>query len=716
MYVGHIDDQGEKEHLKEHLLKVANLCSKFAESIGLGDLAYVIGLLHDVGKYSEKFQKKLLGKSDIRVDHSTAGGQLIYDLIGIQPLAYPIFGHHGGLPNGGSEHDSSTDGTLYGRLKKSIECYDDYKAEINIPKISFPDINYLDDDGITYSLVFRMLFSCLVDADYLETERFMQSGKVQRDGFDDIDMLYERISNYIKQFDNPQNELNKRRTEILSQCSTAAESEKGLFALTVPTGGGKTISSMLFALKHAQKNNLKRVIYVIPYTSIIEQNAKVFKEILGDQNVIEHHSNVIYSNDENSYNNKHLATENWDAPIIVTTNVQFFESFFSSKPSKCRKLHNVAESVIIFDETQMFPRDFLKPCMSTISNLIYSYNCSAVFCTATQPSLNFLIPKEIDYQEIVLDKIKLSEDLKRTDIIDSGFVDDEALFDKLKNERQALCIVNTKRQAQVLYSNEMDNKDEWFHLSTLITPNDRRCMLKEIKRRLDSGEPCRLISTSLVEAGVDLDFPTVFRAYAGLDSIIQAAGRCNREGKLKEGEKLRLGEVYIFRPDEKYNTPSSIKFPLEAFLSVKNRFKKLDSLEAIDYYYKSLFHQAGDLLDKSDILGKLNKNKNQQSYPFRDVEQLFKIISEDTVNIIIPSNEESQKLLSQLKYAGPNRQLIRSISQYCVSIYTNQLTNLKETGCLEQIDESYYYITSLSLYDNSTGLKVNSDSGKNYWA
>ena len=380
-----------------------------------------------------------------------------------------------------------------------------------------------------------MLYSCLVDADFLDTEAFMSGSNAGRSGYDPLPVLLERLSEYISPWRTPTTELNRNRCAILEQCLEKASGPRGIYTLTVPTGGGKTVSSLAFGLKHAVKNGMKRVIYVVPYTSIIEQNAAVFREILGENNVVEHHSGVcLDEDDETNRLNRflRLAAENWDAPVIVTTAVQFFESFYSNRPSQCRKLHNVANSVVIFDEAQMLPTCHLLPCVGVMANLAARFRSTIVLCTATQPVLADLFRKFYPNQQIqeICPEIGDSfQKFRRVTYRDGGKLSNSALAEALSRENQVLCIVNTRKAAQEVFN--LLPQEGRFHLSTLLYPEHRKEVLNTVRKRLKDGLPCRVVSTSLIEAGVDVDFPAVYREIAGLDSIAQAAGRCNREGK-----------------------------------------------------------------------------------------------------------------------------------------------------------------------------------------
>ena len=371
------------------------------------------------------------------------------------------------------------------------------------------------------------------------------------------------FDNYItKNFFNEDNArynepINRRRRKILQECiSSGSNTTENLMSLTVPTGGGKTIASMAFALNNAIKNGRQRIIYVIPYTSIIEQNAKVFAGIFGGENVVEHYSSAEYDDTDSEEGNiKRLATENWDAPIIVTTNVQFFESLFSNRTSKCRKLHNIANSVIIFDEMQIIPEGFLKPCLKSIEQLTKQYNCTAVICTATQPSLEKFFERQV-INEICSEVENNYDFFRRTTItVLERKLTKEEMSERLKNNSKVLCIVNKKKSANEIFE-MLKDEENTFCLTTNLCSVHRSKILQQIKSCLEENKSCRVISTSLVEAGVDLDFPCVYREKAGLDNIIQSAGRCNREGKFSKEDSL----TFVFTlSDEKIIFAQSLR-------------------------------------------------------------------------------------------------------------------------------------------------------------
>lgn len=539
-YCAHKD--GDREQLvREHLQGTAELAAEFAEKFGKADWGYCCGLLHDIGKYSGEFQTKIRENPDLRVDHSTAGAKVCNELGGYyQCMTYCIAGHHAGLPDLGRRGLPSS---LCDRLDKKICDYSAYKSEIKIPELkTMPfDPAQVTDPNFSLAAFIRMLYSCLVDADFLDTERFMKDGVVERDSGESMEMLFHKLQDHVADWlkNNDNMTINGRRSEILRNCLEQGKSPKGLFQLTVPTGGGKTVASLAFALRHAVEHHLDRVIYVIPYTSIIEQNAQVFREILGSENVLENHSNVDYEDSE-EFKPLQLAAENWDKPVVVTTNVQFFESLYANKSSKCRKLHNIVNSVIIFDEAQMLPANYLKPCMVMIEELLQQYGISIVLCTATQPALQQFLPEKYVARELCPRRDEQFRFFERVTYQNIDTVTEEEMVEKLQQEQQALCIVNTRKRAQKLYE-RLKGKGV-YHLSTSMYPAHRRRVLTAIRKRLKDKKRCIVISTSLVEAGVDLDFASVYRELAGVDSIIQAAGRCNRNGERVKEESV----VHIF--------------------------------------------------------------------------------------------------------------------------------------------------------------------------
>lgn len=702
-FLAHISEDGREQTVAEHLFGTAELCAKFAATFDAEDLGRLAGIAHDIGKYSQAFQRRLHGGP--KVDHATAGAFECFKMN--QPfVAFAIAGHHGGIPDGGSKTDSSDKATFFARMnrakKNTLEDYSTWSAEISLPTAKFPKLNGSSADAMFFT---RMLYSCLVDADFLDTESFMD-GASRKSIDTPIDELECRLMAYISGWFPPKGKLNKQRCAILNRCLEQGKSQKpGLFTLTVPTGGGKTVASLAFALKHAKANGLSRVVYVIPYTSIIEQNAAKFREILGAENVLEHHSGVLYdTNDESDAKNIRMAkaTENWDVPVVVTTAVQFFESLFSNRPSKCRKLHSLANSVIIFDEVQMLPVPFLRPCVYAISQLVKNYGASAVLCTATQPSLgrifeDFLPSKpaiELCPPDTYDGRILRRVSFKRDDIPDA-----KALADRLNALPQVLCVVNLRKTAQDVFA--LLEKDGSFHLSTTMYPAHRDMVLKEIKDRLGKGLPCRVVSTSLIEAGVDVDFPAVFREEAGLDSILQAAGRCNREGKRPSSESI----VTVFKADS--SVPELFRKNVDAGHTALNSSANPDSPEAITHYFNEILDLTGKYgQDTNGIMSMIEDG----AMPFRDISEKFRLIEQNTRTIYIPLGD-GEALVERLRSGERNRALFRELGRYSVNAYENVFRALDMAGALELLEDGSAILCDMDQYDELTGLNLKPESG-----
>ncbi|OQY11855.1 MAG: hypothetical protein B6I30_05995 [Desulfobacteraceae bacterium 4572_187] len=703
----------EWQPLEKHLKNVAEIARSFAESFDAGDWGYLAGFWHDIGKYSDEFQLKLSVQegSDAhietkpgRVDHSTAGAQHAFKSLSDNGklLAYAIAGHHAGLLDGKSD-----DACLYKRLKKeSIPNYSSCPEHIlNTKKLgNLPfDLNIHDPKqfGFQISFFIRMIYSCLVDADFLDTEAFIDKGKsLWRKGYPTLTELDNMLSFALNQLvkDASKTPINKQRAAILKDCLGAAGSSQGLFSLTVPTGGGKTLSCLAFAIKHALKYNLKRIIYVIPYTSIIEQNAAVFRDILGENAVLEHHSN--FEPDEEDHRSR-LASENWDAPVIVTTNVQFFESLYRSRSSRCRKIHNIAGSVVILDEAQMLPVPLLKPCLEVLKELSSSYRTSIVLCTATQPALSTTETFKEGLEgvrEIVSDPGKLYIDFKRVHIEKLPLISDDELAKRLKKYRQVLCIVNTRGHARCIFERIRDGKEGCYHLSALMCSEHRTATLNKIRSALLDGSPCRVVSTQLVEAGVDIDFPVVFRSAAGIDSIAQAAGRCNREGKLLEG-----GRVFVFSPEDGL-PPGHFRQTAQTAEGVMRRHDDFLSLEAVTEYFRTLYWMKGEKLDEYRILDDLGEDAINGNFPFRGIDKKFKIIEDGAISIIIPWNRESEKIISGLRYSEYPALFARKAQRFTVQVYPKVLSSLECAGSVERLHDQYCVLINMDLYRDDLGL------------
>ena len=710
--------------LHDHLVNVATLAEGFAGRFGARPWGYACGLLHDIGKASALFQQRVRGETERKVDHSTAGARHVHDAwkyVG-KLMAYCIAGHHSGLADGQSNDRSS----LAHRLDPARHPINDYAAwraclgadAEPAPPTTFPFDPRSKGTGFRLAFFLRMLFSCLVDADRLDAESVGDTDRSARRGaYPALTELAERLDEHLAKFvaDTP---VKLIRAEVLASCREAAELAPGLFSLTVPTGGGKTLSSLAFALHHALRHGLSRVVYVIPYTSIIEQNARVFRQALGDKDgefVVEHHSNLVF--DEGAEDDRpHPATENWDAPVIVTTAVQFFESLYSHKAGRCRKLHNLAGSVIILDEAQMLPLPYLLPCIEALRELTATYGTSVVLCTATQPALSASDDPDAGLKggltgvrEIMPDPVALYASLRRVTVQHMGELAEPALAERLAGEAQTLCIVNTRRQARRLFDalrGGADAPEGLFHLSALMCPPHRTETLDRIRQALADGRPCRVVSTTLVEAGVDVDFPVVYRAEGGIDSIAQAAGRCNREGRLESGQ------VHVFRPEGGL-LPGHFRRTAQAARSVVDRHRgDLLHPDAVRDYFLELYWQAGQgSLDAKKILERLTSDASRGWFPFKEIGQDFQLIESAAQGLIIPYDDSAHAVVRALDALKPGERansIMRRAQRHTVSLYTRELERLEREGAVRRTgpEKQFFVLANMSLYSPEVGLDV----------
>lgn len=710
----------EPHSLIEHLNGTADLAEQFAGKFNSSIWGKTLGLAHDQGKSTEKWQKYLRLKSGYfddeahlegkagKVDHSTAGAKLTEEIYGKligRFLGYCIAGHHAGLP------DWNADGpegkcSLHYRLSNCSNSeltgnYIDLLRNIKIEKCPW----LFDNTKIDLALWIRMLFSCLVDADFLDTEKYMNiEQSEERFGYKSMNELLSLFNVYMseKTKNAEKTIVNIIRQSILSDCRKAAEKRPGIFSLTVPTGGGKTLSSLAFALEHAVKYNLDRIIYVIPYTSIIEQNASVFKYAVGEDQVIEHHSNLDI---DDSTTKTRLAAENWDAPLIVTTSVQFFESLFAAKSSRCRKLHNIVNSVIILDEAQLVPVDYLQPILQTMELLSKNYNVTFVISTATQPAFekrtNFNGLPENSITEIISNVSEIYQKLDRVTIHCpddyNKSTDWMEIAEKMDTEKQVLCIVSDRKSCRELYKML---KPGAYHLSALMCGQHRSDIINEIKLKLKNNLLVKVVSTQLVEAGVDLDFPVVYRALAGLDSIAQAAGRCNREGKLERGH------VHIFVPPKKA-PPGILRKAAEttATMLLNGLIKPLDH-KNFEQFFSELYWKASSL-DVNGIINLLKPDDFKDcGIQFRTAAEKFRIIDDSMQKTILVPYCEGEQFLELLKKNGPERRLLRKLQRYSVNIYTRDFIQMQTRGALIEVAPDLFALATTIDYDYSTGLNV----------
>jgi CRISPR-associated endonuclease/helicase Cas3 len=727
-------DRSDWEPLRVHLEEVAALAGEFAAAFGAGEWGRLAGLWHDLGKYHPRFQQRL-GDESIRQPHSGAGAALAWDKGEHGLLTWPIAGHHSGLANKAN---------LRGRLKG--DAVDELAgSRPNVPQdlleesppVAPPDIVA---DPARREMWIRFLFSALVDADRLCTERFCDGTRAAKRAGSAasierlVGLLEEELARIASSLSAEARErpINQARAHIARACLEAAPLPPGLFALTVPTGGGKTLAAMRFALHHARAHGLRRVIVVIPFTSIIEQNARHYARIFGAENVVEHHSNLDVErrrreNGESVADWQDLAAENWDAPIVVTTTVQFFESLFTNHPSRARKLHNVARSVVVLDEVQSLPPELLHTILDGLGQLVAWYGCSIVLSTATPPALRARdgLPFGLqNVREIVDDPAGLARALRRvryewpelSDLdkrVDPDRVD--ALWSELAAEVAAndtvLVVVHRRADARLLAKllEARVGTDSVLHLSALMCPAHRLNVLEEVRSRLNAHLPCRLVSTQLIEAGVDVDFPVVYRALGGLDSIVQAAGRCNREGR------LGLGRVVVFRaPTMPPRGVPAKGFEAACVLLRAARAEgqplEADDPETQDRFFRSLY-TASDL-DARGI------QRLRCELQFEEVAKKFRMIEDGFTHTVIVPYKESCRLAGELaealKRGDPRlRDRFRALQPYTVSVHKSAFERIERAGALMEICEGLHMLRPESAhhYGQKYGLVVGDDIG-----
>jgi CRISPR-associated endonuclease/helicase Cas3 len=765
---------GHWHDLIDHLQSVAEIAKVFAEQLKLGKLGYYAGLWHDLGKYNSKFQDYLQQCHDDEIsgnkqkrrgpNHKTYGAVFADEHCSF--LAPIIQGHHGGLP-------------CFDEMEETCDEFLDQLQELdsyeNVLELATQDLgmlnpsedldemleSILEDDPLVADVIYRLLFSCLIDADHLDTERHFEKDNAEareRYSREEIAKLWSTFEIIQKEFaaksqqKNPDSTVNPIREEVYQACLTAAVQKPGIFRLAVPTGGGKTLSGLAFALKHADENDLQRVIVAVPYTSIIEQTVNVYREILGTENVLEHHSAVkaefftgkekedfqVDEGAQRSQAQARLVTQNWDAPLIVTTTVQLFESLFGHRPSKCRKLHNIVKSVIILDEVQTLPISLLQPIVSMLEELVRRYQVSVVLCTATQPALDSVSGYFKGFESsLITDIIEPNracehfQQLKRVEYDYSSIQTKEKwswerLAVDLRTHPQALTILNTRKDAlailsalgiasdkyletespQDLVQSVLENRENSIlHLSTLLCGAHRQAVLTEVRNRLDPKQlrPCLLISTQVVEAGVDLDFPTVYRALGPLDRIVQAAGRCNREGR-RSASKSR---VVIFDPEEGSLPRKGSEYEKATHqahsLLLDSDFDPHNPLN-FKGYFESLY-----MIENTDgkKIQDLRKNHN-----FPKVAEKFKLIENNTVPIVVRYNETVNHLLRDIERRGFWSSDYRKLQPYIVNLPEWEFRKAKQDGTVEPlIGSDSIFVLASGIYHPIRGVPIGEDPG-----
>lgn len=721
-YYAHTREDGERQTVKAHLTGVSEKAEKFSVDL-LKPLAKKASLYHDIGKYALNFQKRL-DDDKVKFSHAACGA-LEYKKFAdkndcFAPLMeYCIAGHHTGLMDGGTDADNSDSPTLSGTLKRENEYtgendYSAYTTEINFATLTQEERTPLYNELRSakdptelierYAFFTKYVFSCLTDADFLDTERFCNKN-VERGMSGDFEKALDKLNRELSDMpsDNP---LRQARSRIQQQAFDNSVNKSHISILDMPTGSGKTLCSLKLALESGKK----RIIYVIPYTSIIEQTANKFEKMFGDVlPVLQHHSNYSYDGDtdeEKKTAEKLKRTcENWDAPLIITTSVQFFRSIYHYKGSALRKLHNLRDSVIVFDEIHLIPTELLRPCLKAVGYITKYLNSEALFLSATMPDYSKLFDKflpDVNYNKLVTDRTDFKY-FKKCEYKDMGRTSLETIAENASRCKNALIVVNTKKTAAELYNLVQGEK---YHLSANMTPAHRSRVIEVVRKKLKKGEHITVVSTSLVEAGVDLDFNTVFRQLSGLDSILQAGGRCNREGKDDKGY------VYVFDIDETYRKGSDLAMRINKTKGLLEKYQDITSYDCIKEYYDGIFDFNQSRIAENSI-AKYNEQSNSfdrqglmlpYSIPFRSYAMQFEYISADTISIVIddPNDQTCHGLVETLR--NGDMSVRRALQKYSVSVYMNVFKDLYSQGVLNDHGTGIFILENQSYYNNETGL------------
>jgi len=686
-----------------HANNVGTITRHFTEQFNAGTWGELIGRFHDIGKFPAAWQHYMLENSP-KITHAPEAAAEIMRILP-SPLnyvaAYCIYGHHVSLPDYSAGLDRLT---ANHQLSEPLTA--DFIPDIaNIQADLCTEIMPFCDSWHSTQMFIRMLFSALVDADRLDAGTFENADLAKlRGNYDDFQQLFAAFEQYMTKF-TADTLVNKIRAEILENCLAKAELPPGVFSLNVPTGGGKTLSAMAFALKHLKKYNFQRIVMAIPYNSIIEQTAECYKHIFGEKNVLEHHCNFDFE----AYPDSRLAAENWDAPIIVTTTVQLFESLLQGNASGSRKIHNLNRSIIILDEAQKLPPEHLNAILTTLKDLTAHFNCTVVLCSATIPQVEGMLGHNPRYQisglppaqNIIDDADLLAEKLRRTNINYLGTLDLDALAKKLNQEPQVLCIVNTRKRCLALFDKiTAPNK---YHLSALLCPADRSAILAKIRSDLAANKPVTIIATSLIEAGVDIDVQRVYREFTGIDSIAQAAGRCNREGK-QDG----MGQVFVFKVPEPL-PPGLQTFAANATQECLTDDGQLPELSPQLYkqYFQHFYNKCGKLLNGDGFSDKLNTQSDWQ-YQFREFGQKFFMIDDAGQLPLVVLTCKSAQYIAELKKYGPSRQAFRRLQPFTVNLNKRDVEMFLSYGCAENL-YGVTVQTAYGIYNSERGVTLDSD-------
>lgn len=744
IYAHRSDDQDKStwQTLDEHSKGTADRAKAFASLFGGEAIAEALALYHDVGKSSEGFQAKLEKESKKPFDHSTLGAQRIYNRYKTKLYAYAIAGHHCGLANGtrGSKLSS-----LEERLNKKVE-NDQFEPAGALPDVAAFNSLFLkkrEEKALTgaqlaffASTSVRMEFSCLVDADRLDAERYSSPEKADlREEYKGLGLaeMSEKLKDHIATLSSGNPEIDAARNDIYKSCLEKARKKPGLFLLSTGTGSGKTLASAAFSLEHAKANGLQRVVYALPFTTIVEQTASEFKKIFNPESVLEHHCHFEFSNDEEETFREAAGTENWDRPFIVTTTVQLFNSLYSNKPSQCRKNHNLARSVIVLDEVQALPDEYIRPCLAMLGELVANYGATVVMCTATQPVFDdpkinlwmhqldptHLVPKEKRHEELFESRVQFEY---------LGETSPDEIAAHVAEQHRALAIVSTRKAASDLYDKICSKRnldtEGLYHLSALMVPVHRADALAEIKNRLkDKDSPCIVVSTQLIEAGVDIDFPVVYRDMAGIDSILQAAGRCNREGSSKSGKVYVFdcqeyapkgkGGSWLYRmrslgkeayrlgceKGEDFSSPSTVKkfFQLRYGICEGRSSSETRDCEKCSAD-QCPFDKEGVLADMADY-----ERFEIANFNFESIGESFRLVEEDNVPIFVPW-EKGRDLLRELKNGRVDIKRLREAQLYTVSVPRGQLDKLEKDNYVSRSDELPFWVLDCKMLESNAGI------------
>lgn len=721
--------QQQWQWLKDHLRSVASLARRFAEPLGLAEEAELAGLLHDLGKYREEFQSYLRGEraSSVETQHAIYGAAwaLPHQQLG---AVFAVAGHHAGLHDVSDAQTAATKPTILTALPELVRHIESELGRLPVPPGVPSHVAASLTPEFSAEFYTRLLFSCLVDADRLDTAFW--PAKPPEDLSLDAEFLLRQVEaeRGRKQTANPESPLAELRNRIFNACLQAGSLPQGFFSLTVPTGGGKTLSAMAFALAHAKTHGLRRVIVVIPYLSIIEQNAAEYRRVLGDDVVLENHSSVKPRDDasEEEKSRLELVSENWDAPVIVTTSVQFLESLFAASPSRCRKLHRIARSVVIFDEVQTLPAHLLKPTFSVFRELSANYGVSFVFSSATQPAFrrSAALPDGFaadELREIAPEPPELFRRLRRVNyhLPNAGeTLDWPELADRLAASPQVLCVVNLTRHAATLWeevTKRLPADERPIHLSAAMCPQHRLDLIQHIRERLVAGQACRVISTQLIEAGVDVDFPVVWRAMGPLDSIVQVAGRCNREGR------LAAGAMHVFRPADHKLPPGVYRAAADqAAISLASLGNTASESLATDStlfarYFDSLYQVVNtDYAQK----GETSIQEDRALLRFRAVARKAKVIDDSGQPVIVASDTHGRKFAAPLIEEIRNRQLapgqprfsradLRRLQRFMVNVHSHKFQQLEAMKQIRPLLPNLeLYVLDDGFYHPELGLVI----------